>query len=54
MASFFIEFGFLMWYLNRTTPRWRFLGGLVVRVEDCRASTQGLNPPCHSENVFFL
>ena len=38
--------------LNQTNFWQRFLGGLVVRVEDCRASTPGSNPPRHNEFFF--
>ena len=33
-------------------PRQRFLSGLVVRVEDCRAGTMGSNPLRFSEFFF--
>ena len=57
MAGFFIAFGFSLWYLNWANHGLRLLGGLVVRVEDCRADTPtgtpGSNPPRHMWFFFF-
>ena len=54
MVSFFIAFGFLINYLNQTDHWQRILGGLVVRVEDCRSGTPISNRPRHIEIFFSL
>ena len=52
MVSFFIAFGFPIWYLNWYSPRECSFGGLVPRVENCRAGTPGSTPPRHI-GIFF-
>ena len=54
MVSFFIAFGFSIYYLNQTVHLQRILGGLEVRVEDCRSGTPSLNRARHIEIVYPL
>ena len=52
MVSFFIASGFSIYYLNQTVHWQRILGGLLVRVEDCRFGTPNSNRRRHIEFFF--
>ena len=53
MVSFFIGFGFSIEYLNQTILLQRILGGLLVRIDDCRSGTPGSNLPRHIDFFSF-
>ena len=52
MVSVFISVWFLIKYLNKTLLKHQILGGLVLRVKDCRSGTPGSSRPWRDSTFF--